>query len=267
MQLWGFKKCREEAVNGGFLAADSYIKIVKIRRLGLITACAALIMLAALVMFCVLHSEEAQWDDIQTHEIQEFVLSADDCIEYSMDMNDGDCVKSTIVMPSKAFTLETDVGGNAQQSVYYVFLDPEGREGIFCFENDMSQEVSDWLAAWENVADETPEPVEIFGLRGELSIIATDAETRRIAEDYDGKSYIDVGAHLVVREVEIPGAVEALARQEEEQRNFEEQRQSYLVGIYTVIVLLAVTIAAIGEGVRIYGKARLAFMTEIEPED
>ena len=267
MQIWGFRKCREEADNSGLLTAESFLKIVKIRRLGLITACIALIMLAALVMFSVLYSQNVEWADIKTHEIQEFVLSADECVEYSMDMTEGDCVKSTLVMPSKVFTLETDVGGTAQQSVYYIYLDAEGDEGIFRFEGDMSQEVSDWLTAWENVSDQTPAPVEIFGLRGELSIIATDGDMQRIAEKYDGKSYIDVGAHLVVREVEIPGAAEAIAAQENAKKEFEENRQGYLAGIYMVIVLLALVIAAIGEGVHIYGKARRAFMAEIELED
>ena len=134
MQIWGFRKCREEADNSGLLTAESFLKIVKIRRLGLMIACIALIMLAALVMFSVLYSQNVEWADIQTHEIQEFVLSADECVEYSMDMTEGDCVKSTLVMPSKVFTLETDVGGTAQQSVYYIYLDAEGDEGIFRFE-------------------------------------------------------------------------------------------------------------------------------------
>ena len=70
-----------------------------------------------------------------------------------------------------------------------------------------------------------------------------------------------------MREVEIPGAAEAIAAQENAKKEFEENRQGYLAGIYMVIVLLALVIAAIGEGVHIYGKARRAFMAEIELED
>lgn len=267
MHLWSYERCREAAGNAAPRAAEAFARIAQIRR-GLICVSAALaVLLALLIALTVMHGGEKTWDEVATHETREFALTADDCVEYSIDMTEGDYVKSMLVMPSKSFTLETDADGERREETYYVFLDNSGAEGIFRFADGLSEPVQEWLNAWENIDDETPEPVEIFGVRGVMSVSAADDGMQRLAADYDGRSFIDAGSVTVAREVPIDGAEEEVLRLEEEKERYEARRQRCFTGMCVVFALFAAAAAAAFIGRRMYDNARRAFMAEIGPRE
>jgi len=256
MQLWNFEKCKEMAAENSATGSEGFLRISRLRMARICTAAVLAVVLVAIVVLAVMHSEEKEWDEVKTHELKQFVITAEDCVEYDMDMTEGEYVKDELVMPVKSFTI-------GDQGKYYVYLDNSGNEGIFHFADEMSAEVEAWLGAWEKLTDEMPEPVVITGAREVLSI-SGDAEA--LAE-YDGRSYIEAGEIVVERDVPIEGAEEELARVEAEKKRFEERREELFAVMCVVLVLFAVVLAAQIIERYFYDRARRAFMAEISEQD
>ena len=259
MQLWNFSKCRDMAVKAECGESAEFVRVSRTRGLLIGLTIVMAILLAALVALIVLHSEEREWPEVVTHEVSEKLLTIEDCTEYRLDMTDGDFVRASLVMPYKSFVLETGDDGAKSQDTYYVFLDSEGDEGIFHYPDGLSEPVQAWLDGWESIEDAIPEPVEIFGLRGELSIGA-DGELA----DYDGKSYIEAGEHLLEVSIPIEGAEEEKARIEADRKSFEARRQNLLYGIYGALAAFAAALAAVLAVNHLYNRARRALMADIE---
>lgn len=260
MQLWNFAQCRSMAEENGSATSDGFVKIKKIRMALAAAAAVCVVLLALLVVLTVMHSRKMEWDEIATHEMGQYELTAEDCVEYSMDMTEGEYVKSLLVMPFKSISID---GGDGNVEMYYVYLDNSSAEGIFHFEGELSADVQQWLTEWNNDPSTPPEPVEIFGRRGVMNISGDN----ELAAEYDGRSYIEVGKVMVECEVPIEGAEEELARVEAEKNDYEERQETLFTGMCVVFALLIAFIAAGIVGKRMYDRARRAFMAEMDAQD
>lgn len=262
MQLWNFAKCSQIAEETDAKASDGYIRICKMRMARIIAAAVCICLLAALAVITVMHSQQREWEEVTTHEKVQIELSADDCVQYSMEMTEGEYVISQPVMPFKSFTINAD----GEQDTYYVFLDNSGAEGIFHFEGDMDPEVEAWLDGWQNMVDEVPEPVEIIGKRGVMSISDSE-ETKELAENYNGKSYIELGNYSIEREVEIEGAADKMAQIESEKEEFEARRTNLFTVMCVLFGLFVAVVAAMIVAKQLYDRAVKAFMAENEADN
>ena len=260
MQLWDFVKCRAAAEENSAVSADGFVRIKKSRRALMTAAAICIILLAVLVTLSVMHSQKKEWDEVATHEIDRFELTAGECVEYSMDMTEGEYGKSLLVMPFRSIAINSADGNT---DVYYVYLDNSSAEGIFHFDGELSADVQNWLDEWENDPASPPEPVEIIGKRGVMNISGSNTA----AAEYDGKSYIEAGQLIIENEVPIEGAEEELARIEAEKKDFEERREGLFTGMCVVLGLLIAVIAAVIAIKHMYDRARRAFMAEMEAQD
>lgn len=262
MQLWNFAKCLQMAEETDSKTSDVYKKICCARKLCIAALAACVALLAALAVLTVMHSENREWEEIQTHEVKMFELSADECVEYSMDMDDGEYVIGEMVMPSKTFSITAD----GVKETYYVYLNNNGEEGIIRFTDDVSSEVKAWLEGWENVTDTMPEPVEVMGRRGTMSISGT-GELKALADEYNGKSFIEADGHVIEHEVPIEGAEELVAQQDIKKKEFESRRESLFAVMCVLFGAFVAGIAAFIFSKRLYIKAVKAFMAENSAED
>ena len=262
MQLWSFAKCSQTAEETDSKKSDAYKKICRARKLRIAALAACVVLLAALAALTVMHSETRQWEEIKTHEIKTFELTAEECVDYSIDMEDGEYVIGEMVMPSKSFTINSD----GVKETYYVYLNNDGEEGIVRFVGDVAPEVKKWLEGWENVADTMPEPVEVMGRRGIMDISGT-GEHKALADEYNGKSFIEADGYKIEREVPIEGAEEMLAQQETDKNDFEARRESLFTLMCVLFGVFIAGIAAFILGKHQYIKAVRAFMAENEAED
>jgi len=260
MQLWDFAKCRSVAEENGSATSDGFVKIKKMRTALIAAAAVCVVLLAVLVVLTVMHSQKMEWDEVATHETAEYTLTAEDCVEYSMDMTEGEYVKSLLVMPFKYISIDS---GDGNVDMYYVYLDNSGAEGIFHFDGELSGDVQKWLDEWKNDPVTQPEPVEIFGRRGVMSISGDD----ELAAAYDGRSYIEAGEFMVEHEVPIEGAEDEVARIEAEKNDYEARQKTLFTGMCVVFGLMLAFIASGIVVKKMYDRARRAFMAEMDAQD